>query len=1092
MSTTAFNWRTTHILGPVVNNIYSRSPVNALQVRDDRLLVGFSDSTVRLFDRASGIRMWTLEGHGGPVNCLHSSKTRMVTGSDDKMIKVWDMREGRCLLTLEGHIAPVLCVRLSDRHILSGGRDHTIKVWDKSTGYCLRTLRGHTGRIVDLQLGAGSGSQFYTSSTDGTIKLWDVRSENRIRSYKGHKKAIVSFHHEEATLISAADDGTIKSWDCATGKCSLTLRVGSEREIPQSIRIRNDLLFCGEASGTIRIREASTGTPVRLLEGHASRVAALQVEDFEIWSGSSDSTVRRWSTEDEVRILLERMKTEEFEVVDNSVLSSNTFTGDLTSPGPASPSGGAPSGGAPSSAATSSVAPSAVDAGSSSCRDSGSLAAVTVPSSSMTPLASGLSTTSFSAAGPGSPGGVLAPDGPPGPAVTLSSALQGTTVEPAWAVGEFVVTDLASGDSPILCCALSRDYIVYGTEDGQIVIADRGSPSSRRTKMWTSPIRAIFVAAIGVGSGADDGSVALWSSGSGTAVWSVQHHIGAVNALQTNGKFVASGSQDGSLKVMNAADGILVHSLTDHSGPVTTLHFLATTIVSGAADGSLAIWNATSGEVVKVLSGHKGAVTALEFDDLEVLSASEDGTIRVWDVATGECVRMYSLGEGEARINCLQFDDSKIVHGLANGNLVVRDMETGESVRVLTRHSESVTDLAYDANVIVSASRDASLRMWTFTGAPADSGGLARSDIADKVEARMGEIMARAGPSSGKPGDSLRAGASGTTYSPGTSPGGGGTPSSLAVNSTSKHLELSELAEWSRAECKKRTINRGKNTAINCLHFTGDSLVTGGSDGVAKMWDINTGSRLKTFRGHLGAVNCLRFSGDTLVSGDDLHVRVWSMASNSCVVTLDGHEGPVLSLGFNSEVIVSGSRDHTLKVWDLETGRLLRTLKGHNGRITDLVLRDQMIVSASTDGTLKLWDINTSQRVRSFKGHTQGVNCCSVVSTSIVSGSADASLRVWDLGSGSTISVFDPSGANDVTHCLQADEHKIICGRRDGVLAVRTLIDGSVVRTWDAHTRAINAVQFDETRIVSGSEDKTAKVIEFDDKSGKNKSCVIS
>ena len=56
--------------------------------------------------------------------------TQTVSGSEDSTLKVWNIATGVCERTLEGHDNWVVCLaQLSDGRVVSGSRDHTLKVW---------------------------------------------------------------------------------------------------------------------------------------------------------------------------------------------------------------------------------------------------------------------------------------------------------------------------------------------------------------------------------------------------------------------------------------------------------------------------------------------------------------------------------------------------------------------------------------------------------------------------------------------------------------------------------------------------------------------------------------------------------------------------------------------------------------------------------------------------------------------------------------------------------------------------------------------------------------------------------------------------
>jgi WD40 repeat protein len=86
----------------------------------------------------------TLEGHGDSVSSVAVSADggRLASGSGDTTVKVWDAATGACLQTLEGHGDEVTSVAFSadSGRFASGSYDTTVKVWDAATGACVLTL----------------------------------------------------------------------------------------------------------------------------------------------------------------------------------------------------------------------------------------------------------------------------------------------------------------------------------------------------------------------------------------------------------------------------------------------------------------------------------------------------------------------------------------------------------------------------------------------------------------------------------------------------------------------------------------------------------------------------------------------------------------------------------------------------------------------------------------------------------------------------------------------------------------------------------------------------------------------------------------
>lgn len=66
----------------------------------------------------------------------------VVSGSLDTSIRVWDAATGACKHTLMGHQSLTSGMELRQNILVSGNADSTVKVWDITTGQCLQTLSG--------------------------------------------------------------------------------------------------------------------------------------------------------------------------------------------------------------------------------------------------------------------------------------------------------------------------------------------------------------------------------------------------------------------------------------------------------------------------------------------------------------------------------------------------------------------------------------------------------------------------------------------------------------------------------------------------------------------------------------------------------------------------------------------------------------------------------------------------------------------------------------------------------------------------------------------------------------------------------------
>jgi WD40 repeat protein len=201
----------------------------------------------------------------------------------------------------------------------------------------------------------------------------------------------------------------------------------------------------------------------------------------------------------------------------------------------------------------------------------------------------------------------------------------------------------------------------------------------------------------------------------------------------------------------------------------------------------------------------------------------------------------------------------------------------------------------------------------------------------------------------------------------------------------------------------------GHRGGVSCIEvhsnvYRPDSIVTGGADGLIKLWNLKAPT---------GGAGGRRSSSDASSNGTHmvavdgaLGSKAKAPRSGDALSILSGHGGRILCLkaAWHGDRILSGGADRTVRLWDVSGsgGKCLNTLTGHFGWVTSVHLwGPNTVISSSTDRSVALWDA----RVRSTPLFTLRFHCAPVsnilvgarTDPVIYSSSIDGTVAAWDL-----------------------------------------------------------------------------------------------
>src|SRR6202521_5465434 len=189
----------------------------------------------------------------------------------------------------------------------------------------------------------------------------------------------------------------------------------------------------------------------------------------------------------------------------------------------------------------------------------------------------------------------------------------------------------------------------------------------------------------------------------------------------------------------------------------------------------------------------------------------------------------------------------------------------------------------------------------------------------------------------------------------------------FGVTSASARGDDAEKKASPPAHVKKEGITVGvtfSETHDVALTADGKTLARAGY-GRLDLWDVASGKKLHTLKGHTAPLLRVKFSpdGKTLASitggwGPDNvpgEVKLWDVATGKERVALKGHPTRGLALAFSPDGKTLASSAGAVKLWDVTTGKeRARTLPAHANSITCVRFASDGKTLASVSGTVSL------------------------------------------------------------------------------------------------------------------------------------------
>jgi WD40 repeat protein len=328
-------------------------------------------------------------------------------------------------------------------------------------------------------------------------------------------------------------------------------------------------------------------------------------------------------------------------------------------------------------------------------------------------------------------------------------------------------------------------------------------------------------------------------------------------------------------------------------------------VVTTAWGGEAKVWDVASAEQREVLK-HAKVVWCAAFspDGRKVVTGSDDLTARIWDVS--------------------QNPSDKVAMAMVAASLGNKIKTTTESSVGLPIGAEvSCVSFSMDGNTVIVGDRAGRAQIWSIFGGDPLNTPLWHDEIVRRAvllgENRVGTIS----------GNTVRIGRAGNQI--------------LTIRPSSGDRHIEEIG----------------------VHQ--NRFLAGYRDGVARLWNAETGELLGQTRKDDMDINLVRLAASRVVTASEKEAQVWDMEFRPIGHRLT-HEDTILALRMSpdGDRVLTASHDGKVRLWQVETGELVGELLAFEYPCFEACFsRDGTRLATATANTVAIWRSRDGQPLAS-------------------------------------------------------------------------------------------------------------------------------